>query len=188
MSALEEASKAVEGLAPKLESWEKFDQFLLAFLDSVIERMDRTNTGLVERIQAALKAKYDLETLADTISDAVRSTVITKSSDNLHKIEEIMNSQGLVSKDLKALLGIIHYNILLQKRLLAFREIFNTVKKINLSQNNPVEAKKMLLNYGPSLGLIWEHAILFCKSAYEKELFERVVNGKSGFESDRNAA
>jgi pseudouridine-5'-phosphate glycosidase len=150
--------------------------------------MESTNSGLVEKIQAALKAKIDVDSLADTITDAVKSTVQENNSETLHKIEEIMQAQGIINKDLKAILGIIHYNILLQKRLLGFREIFNTVKKVNLRELSSVEAKKKLLEYGPALSLVWSLAEGFCRSAFEKEIFDRIVTGKSGFGSEKNAA
>ena len=171
----EKNEKTLATYGPMLDIWCKEDEFVLEFLHRISDKMETANSNLKERIQKMFEMRVENNTKSSKISEVLDSTIAASSESGLGKLQEYLEAENLIDSDIKALFGVIHYSMLLHKRLSAFQQICGHLYRLNAESGDVEKMRANLIEFGPRLQHIWKHCESECRSADEIRIFEKHV-------------
>lgn len=172
----EKLKKTIETYHGMLEVWAKVDAFILEFLKVIEQKMNDANLDLQSRIENMLKVRGESDQVGSKVKSALEASVAVKSDENLKELQEFLQKENLLDEKIRGLFGVIHYNVLLQRRLEGFRRIFEELFKLHRGEGQEEESHiQKLLEYGPKLQHIWACCEPLLHSGDDIEIFQKVI-------------
>lgn len=185
---IEYIDAALNKWAPVLESWKRYDVFSAALLDSVVGQMEKVNKSLVTQVNILLETSSLSKENSDELKEAISESVDKKSDEAMDSIKNIINKNEMIDKKFNALLGIVHYNILLQNRLTRFKSFADKLADLNVNDEtmqDPEKLKEAFKTYGLKLEYFFQMCETLCASHAEQEMLERTLKQSFFFDKLR---
>ncbi|MFK7823235.1 MAG: hypothetical protein AB8G05_03705 [Oligoflexales bacterium] len=167
-----------ESFKDHTETYANIDEFSKKFLEEILKKMKETNTSLKAHIAQSMENQYSRNKHEDKIRELINAGLLAKNADALNDIKNFLEKRKSVDNLLVSLMGLVHLNISLEKRLAVFIEVFREYQKISLNNPSREEILKLFAHYGKSLGLLWNSCHPICTDVFARETFEKVIFGK----------
>ena len=167
-----------ESFKEHTETFANIDEFSKRFLEEILKKMKETNAALKSHIAQSMENQDSRNKHESKIRDLINAGLLANNPEAVNDVKNFLEKRKSVDDLLVSLMGLVHLNISLEKRIAVFIEVFKEYQKISMANPSREEILKLFSHYGKSLGLLWNACQPICTDVFARETFEEVIFGK----------